>query len=76
MISFKPFYLALGYKRRQAFKRQVMIRTGWSNSTFYYKCDNDNMNKLEQEVLSEIMTRFCNEIISRNRKLNRTRLHI
>ena len=75
MISFKLFYLALGYKRRQAFKRQFMNRTGWSNSTFYYKCDNDNMNKLEQEVVSEIMTRFYKEA-TRNHKIKHASLYI
>ena len=36
MKTFKRYYLQLTGSRRRQFKRVVMQRTGWSNSTFYY----------------------------------------
>ena len=58
MKSFKSFYEQLYGSRRRQFKNQVMQRTGWSNSTFYYKCDHENLTKLEDEVVDTIIARF------------------
>ena len=58
MKSFKSFYEQLYGSRRRQFKNQVMQRTGWSNSTFYYKCDHENLTKLEDEVIDTIIARF------------------
>ena len=58
MKSFKNYYMQLSGSRRRNFKRVVMQRTGWSNSTFYYKCEHENMTKLEDEVINTILARF------------------
>ena len=52
------FYLQLPAPKRKNFKQTVMQRTGWSNSTFYYKCDHENLTKLEDEVIDTIIARF------------------
>lgn len=61
MKTFKLYYLQLSGSRKRQFKQQVMLRTGWSNSTFYYKCDHENVTKLESEVIRTILTHFRNE---------------
>ncbi|MBQ6978066.1 MAG: hypothetical protein IJQ18_05495 [Paludibacteraceae bacterium] len=58
MKSFKSYYEQLCGSRRRNFKRLVMQRTGWSNSTFYYKCEHENLTKLEDEVIDTILARF------------------
>ena len=58
MKSFKSYYEQLCGSRRRNFKRLVMQRTGWSNSTFYYKCEHENVTKLEVEVINTILARF------------------
>ncbi len=58
MKSFKNYYMQLSGSRRRNFKRVVMQRTGWSNSTFYYKCEHENVTKLEDEVINTILSRF------------------
>ncbi len=58
MKSFKNYYMQLSGSRRRNFKRVVMQRTGWSNSTFYYKCEHENVTKLENEVINTILARF------------------
>lgn len=58
MKSFKSYYMQLSGSRRRNFKRVVMQRTGWSNSTFYYKCEHENVTKLEDEVINTILARF------------------
>jgi hypothetical protein len=58
MKSFKNYYMQLSGSRRRNFKRVVMQRTGWSNSTFYYKCEHENVTKLEDEVINTILARF------------------
>jgi len=58
MKSFKNYYMQLSGSRRRNFKRAVMQRTGWSNSTFYYKCEHENVTKLEDEVINTILARF------------------
>ncbi len=58
MKSFKSYYEQLYGSRRRNFKRLVMQRTGWSNSTFYYKCEHENVTKLEDEVINTILARF------------------
>ena len=50
--------MQLSGSRRRNFKRVVMQRTGWSNSTFYYKCEHENVTKLEDEVINTILSRF------------------
>jgi hypothetical protein len=50
--------MQLSGSRRRNFKRAVMQRTGWSNSTFYYKCEHENVTKLEDEVINTILARF------------------
>lgn len=59
--SFKRYYLQLTGSRRRQFKRVVMQRTGWSNSTFYYKCEHANVTKLEDEVINQILNHYRNE---------------
>lgn len=61
MKTFKTYYLQLTGTRRRKFKHQVMQRTGWSNSTFYYKCDHENITRLEEEVIDTILRIFHNE---------------
>ena len=61
MKTFKRYYLQLTGTRRRQFKRQVMQRTGWSNSTFYYKCEHANVTKLEDEVINIILNHYRNE---------------
>lgn len=58
MKSFKNYYMQLSGSRRRNFKRVVMQCTGWSNSTFYYKCEHENVTKLEDEVINTILARF------------------
>jgi hypothetical protein len=52
------FYLQLPAPKRKNFKQTVMQRTGWSNSTFYYKREHENVTKLEDEVINTILARF------------------
>ena len=58
MNYLRNFYLQLPSPKRKNFKQTVMQRTGWSNSTFYYKCDHENLTKLEDEVVDTIIARF------------------
>lgn len=55
------YYLKLTGSRRRTFKLQVMKATGWSNSTFYYKCQNGNLTKLEQIAIKAVIAPFKNE---------------
>lgn len=61
MNVLNSFYLKLTGSRRRDFKSQVMKSTGWSNSTFYYKCQNGNITKLEHAAIKVVMTPFKNE---------------
>ena len=61
MKAFKRYYLQLSGSRKRMFKHQVMQRTGWSNSTFYYKCDHANVTKLENEVIDSVLAHYRNE---------------
>ena len=61
MKTFKRYYLQLTGSRRRQFKRVVMQRTGWSKSTFYYKCEHANVTKLEDEVINQILNHYRNE---------------
>lgn len=71
MKDFKNYYQQLTGSRRRKFKQQVMQRTGWSNSTFYYKCDHENVTKLEQEVLKAILVVYRNEDRSHQRFIDK-----
>ena len=71
MKAFKNYYLQLTGTRRRQFKHQVMQRTGWSNSTFYYKCDHENITKLEKEVIKGILNVFRNEDRAKQRFIDK-----
>ncbi len=71
MKTFKYYYLQLSGTRRRRFKNLVMERTGWSNSTFYYKCDHENVTKLESEVIKSILAVFRNEDRAQQRFVER-----
>ncbi len=61
MKTFRTFYLQLPNTRRKEFKKDVMKRTGWSNSTFYYKSTHNNITRLEREVVLSAIGRFTRQ---------------
>jgi len=75
MKSFRLFYLQLSDPRRKVFKKEVMARTGWSNSTFYYKSTHDNVTILELAVIRDIVARFKRENRSQERFIEQYYTH-
>ena len=67
MKSFKSYYEQLCGSRRRNFKRLVMQRTGWSNSTFYYKREHGNITRLEYEAIYDIINLLKREIRAEQR---------
>lgn len=67
MNYLRNFYLQLPSPKRKNFKQTVMQRTGWSNSTFYYKSEHGNLTRLEYEAIYDIINLLKREIRAEQR---------
>ena len=67
MNYLRNFYLQLPAPKRKNFKQTVMARTGWSNSTFYYKSVHGNITRLEYEAIYDIINFLKREIRAEQR---------
>ena len=67
MNYLRNFYLQLPAPKRKNFKQTVMARTGWSNSTFYYKSVHENITRLEYEAIYDIINLLKREIRAEQR---------
>ena len=67
MTYLRNFYLQLPAPKRKNFKQTVMARTGWSNSTFYYKSVHGNITRLEYEAIYDIINLLKREIRAEQR---------
>lgn len=68
---FRNFYLQLPSPKRKTFKQSVMERTGWSNSTFYYKSEHSNLTRLEFEAVQSIINLVKREMQAEQRFVER-----
>ena len=67
MNYLRNFYLQLPAPKRKNIKQTVMARTGWSNSTFYYKSVHGNITRLEYEAIYDIINLLKREIRAEQR---------
>lgn len=67
MNYLRNFYLQLPAPKRKNLKQTVMARTGWSNSTFYYKSVHGNITRLEYEAIYDIINLLKREIRAEQR---------
>ena len=67
MNYLRNFYLQLPAPKRKNVKQTVMARTGWSNSTFYYKSVHGNITRLEYEAIYDIINLLKREIRAEQR---------
>lgn len=52
------YYRALKHKQKSQIKKVIMDVCGWSESTFHYKMENSNFEKLEIEAVEKIITDY------------------
>lgn len=54
-MAISDYYNSLDEEDRKEFRLRVMIETGFSYSTFYYKMRNGNWTKAEVTVINSII---------------------
>lgn len=57
-ITVISYYRLLKHKQKSQLKKAIMETCGWSESTFHYKMENQNFEKLEIEATEKIISEF------------------
>lgn len=57
-ITVISYYRLLKLKQKSQLKKIIMETCDWSESTFHYKMENQNFEKLEIEAIEKIISEF------------------